>query len=162
MMYPLLKDRHVPRQSKIIIYKTILTPLLLYGAETWSLTTKTQSKLQAAEMRVLRLIKGVTRRDRCKNADIRKEVGVGSIIEDIERSKLRWYGHVMRMSDDGLPKKYLTWVPEGSRPTGRPRKRWIDGIKAGMSRRSRTLEEIEHVRLYDDRDAWRAFWKSSS
>ena len=162
MMYPLLKDRHVPRQSKIIIYKTILKPILLYGAETWSLTTKTQSKLQAAEMRVLRLIKGVTRRGRCKNADIRKEVGVGSIIEDIERSKLRWYGHVMRMSDDRLPKKYLTWVPEGSRPTGRPRKRWIDGLKAGMSRRSRTLEEIEHVRLYDDRDAWRAFWKSSS
>ena len=60
MMYPLLKDRHVPRQSKMIIYKTILKPILLYGAETWSLTTKTQSKLQAAEMRVLRLIKGVT------------------------------------------------------------------------------------------------------
>ena len=80
MMYPLLKDRHVPRQSKIIIYKTILKPILLCGAETWSPTTKTHYKLQAAEMRVLRLIKGVTRRDRCKNADIRKEVRVGSIL----------------------------------------------------------------------------------
>ena len=68
----------------------------------------------------------------------------------------------LRMSDDRLPKKYLTWVPEGSRPTGRLRKRWIDGLTAGMSRRSRTLEEIERVRLYDDGDAWRAFWKSSS
>ena len=104
MMYPLLKDRNVPRQSKIIMYKTILKPILLYGAEAWSLTNKTQSKLQAAEMRGLRLIKGVTRRDRCMNADIRKELGVGSILEDMERSKLRWYGHVMRMSDDRLPK----------------------------------------------------------
>ena len=112
-------------------------------------------------MRVLRLIKGMTR-DRCKNADVREKVGVGSIIEDIERSKLRWYGHVMRMSDDRLLKKYLTWVPEGSRLTGRPKKRWTDGLKAGMRRRSRTLEKIERVRFYDDRNAWRAFWKSSS
>ena len=78
MMYLLLKNKHVPRQSKNIIYKTILKQILLYGAETWSLTTKTQSKLQPAEMRVLRLIKGMTRRDRCRNADIREEVVVGS------------------------------------------------------------------------------------
>ena len=59
MMYPLLKDRYVPRESKIIIYKTILKPILLYGAETWSLSIKTQSKMQAAEMRVfLWLMKG--------------------------------------------------------------------------------------------------------
>ena len=48
--------------------------------------------LQAAEMRVLRLIKGGIRRDRCRNADIREEVAVGSVLEGIERSKLRWYG----------------------------------------------------------------------
>ena len=101
---PFLKDRHVARQGKIIIYKTILKPILLCGAETWSPTTKIKSKLQAAEMRVLRLIKGVTRRGKCRNADIREEVGVGLILEDIERSKVRWYGHVMRMSDDRLPK----------------------------------------------------------
>ena len=42
------------------------------------------------------------------------------------------------------------------------RKRWIDELKAGMSRRSRTLEEIERVTIYDDRNEWRAFWKSRS
>ena len=104
-------------------------------------------------MRVLRLIKGVAKRDRFRNAGIRKEVGVGSVLEDIVQSKLRWYGHVVRMSDGRLPKKYLTWAPEGNRPTGRARKRWIDGFKAGMSKRSRTLEGIERVRLYDNRNA---------
>ena len=119
-------------------------------------------KLQVAEIRVLRLIKRVLRRDRCRNRDIREEVSFGSIFEDIERSKLRWYGHIMRMSDDRLPKRYLTWVPEGSRPTGRPRKRWTDGLNVGMSRRSRAPKEIEHLRLYDVRSERRAFWKSSS
>ena len=69
-----------------------------------------------------------------------------------------------KVSDMGtrLPKKNLTWVPKESRPVGRLGKRWIDGLKAGMSRRSITLEEIEHVRLYDDRNERRAFRKSSS
>ena len=38
---------------------------------------------QSADMRVLRLIKGVTRRDRCNNKDIRGEVGVDSILEEL-------------------------------------------------------------------------------
>jgi len=50
------------------------------------------SKVQAAEMRVLRLIKDVTRRDRLQNEDVRKELGVYSILDYIEQPQLRWYG----------------------------------------------------------------------
>ena len=31
MLYPLLKSRHVPRDNKLIIYKTILKPILIHG-----------------------------------------------------------------------------------------------------------------------------------
>ena len=37
-LYPLLKERCVAREFKSQIYKTILKPILLYGAEAWSLT----------------------------------------------------------------------------------------------------------------------------
>ena len=60
LLYPLLKERHVPRAVKVLIYKSILRPILTYGCEAWTLTAATKSKVQAAEMRVLRLIKGVT------------------------------------------------------------------------------------------------------
>ena len=79
--------------------------------------------LQGAEMRVLRTVKGVTRRDRVRNPDIRRELRVEPLLEEIERIQLRWYGHVMRMTDNRLPRKYLLWQPSGSRPVGRPRKR---------------------------------------
>ena len=127
MMYPLLKDRHVPRQSKIIIYKKKLKPKLLFGAEKTSLTTKTQFKLQfKAQMRVLRLIKGVKRRDKCRNSYFREEMDVRSILEDIECSKLRWYGHVMRMGNDRLPIQ----VPE----MGTRRKQTNKGTEERMDR----------------------------
>ena len=56
LLYPLLKDRHVPTGAKTVIYTSILRPILLYGYEAWSLTKRTRSKIEACEMKVLRLI----------------------------------------------------------------------------------------------------------
>ena len=65
-----LKDRHVPKKAKLLIHMTILRTILLYGHESWLLTKKLKSKITAADIEVLRLVKGVTRRDRVRNADI--------------------------------------------------------------------------------------------
>ncbi|XP_076039470.1 uncharacterized protein LOC143024543 [Oratosquilla oratoria] len=66
LLYPLMKDRNVPTAVKIVIYKSFLRSILTYGCESWTLTTKTSSKVQAAEMRALRLIKGVNEREHGK------------------------------------------------------------------------------------------------
>ena len=83
-MHPLLKDKNINRNCKLIIYNTILKPIVLHGSECWSLTTRTESKIQAAEMRVLRTIKGVTRRDRIRNTAIRAELKVEPLLDTIE------------------------------------------------------------------------------
>jgi len=61
-------------------------------------TSAAKSMVQAAEMQVLRLIKGVTRKNILRNEDIRAELQVKSILEFIEDSQLRWYGHMRRMT----------------------------------------------------------------
>ena len=87
MMYRILKDRHVPKKAKLLIHMTILRPILLYGHEYWILTKKLKSKITAADMKVLRLVKGVTRIDRVRNADIYEEFKSKPIIEtDTDRS----------------------------------------------------------------------------
>ena len=63
---------------------TILRPILLYGHESWILTKKLKSKITAADMKVLRLVKGVTRRDRIRNAGIYDEFKIKPIIETIQ------------------------------------------------------------------------------
>ena len=74
-------------------------------------------------MRVLRLIKGVTRRNKLRNYDIRIELEVEPILIFIERNQLRWYDHVMRMDENRTPVKYYKWTPAGKRSIGRPRKK---------------------------------------
>ena len=157
LLYPLMKDRNIPRKVKIIIYTSILRPVLTYGHESWTLTTKTRSQIQAAEMRVLRLIKGVTRLDRLRNEDIRRELEVEDIFKFVERGQLRWYGHVKRMDENRYPKKYVDWIPEGRRPVGRPRKRWKENIDMSMRKRDFSLQEVENERLFENRQRWREF-----
>ena len=108
-------------------------------------------------------LKGVTRRDRVRNLEIRRELRVEPLLEEIERIQLRWYAHVVRMADNRLPKKYLLWQPSGSRLVGRPRKRWIDGIRVAIEKRGDALSTIEESQKYFDRQKWRGFsWRPTS
>jgi len=43
---------------KIIIYKTKILPVVLYGYETWSLTLREECRLMVFENRILRRIFG--------------------------------------------------------------------------------------------------------
>ncbi len=74
----------MPKKAKLLIHMTILRPILLYGHESWILTKKPKSKITAADMKVLRLVKGVTRRDRVRNADIYEAFKINPIIETVQ------------------------------------------------------------------------------
>jgi hypothetical protein len=45
---------------------------------------------------------------------------------------MRWAGHVARIGEKRNVYKLLVRKPEGKRPLGRPRRRWIDNIKVGL------------------------------
>jgi hypothetical protein len=49
------------RNVKIIIYKTIILPVVLYGCESWSLTLREEHRLRVFENMVLRKIFGPKR-----------------------------------------------------------------------------------------------------
>ena len=157
MMYRLLKDRHVPKRAKLLIHMTILRPILLCGHESWILTKKLKSKITAADMKVLRLVKGVTRRDRIRNADIYDEFKIKPIIETIQTDQLRWFGHVMRRDEETTAKKVLNLKVKGKRPRGRPRTSWIKYIDNILKERGTTLKEVETRGIHLDRTAWRTF-----
>ena len=105
------------------------------------------------------MIRGVTRMDLMRNERIREDLGVEATLDIIERSKLRWYGHVKRMDTERHARKYLDWNPIGRRPVGRPRKRWLDGVDHSLNKRGLSLAEVEEV--YLNREAWREIFHSS-
>ena len=41
---------------------------------------------------------------------------------------MRWAGHVARMDEERRVYRFLVGKPEGDRPLGRTRRRWVDNI----------------------------------
>ena len=46
--------------------------------------------------------------------------------------KIRWAGHVARMGEERGVYRVLVGKPEGRRPLGRPRLRWVDNIRTDL------------------------------
>jgi len=55
-------------------YKVVARLTLVYGGETWVTTKRDMIRLEAAEMRFLRSVKGYTRLDKIRSEIIRKEL----------------------------------------------------------------------------------------
>jgi len=54
-----------------------------------------------------------------------------NIVRVIKSRRMRWAGHVARMGEKGLY-RVLLGKPEGKRPLGRPRRRWVDNIRLAL------------------------------
>ena len=53
------------------VYRTVVRPAMLYGAETWATTKRQESRIEVNEIRMLRWMCGVTRKDKIRNEHIR-------------------------------------------------------------------------------------------
>jgi hypothetical protein len=99
---------------------------LLYGAESWTCIIKEESKIQAMETKFLRGILGKTRRDKIRNNDSKEQLKADDTGHDMERNRVKWYGHVMRMADERIPKKDAGDEIEGKK-TKRQAENQVDG-----------------------------------
>ena len=67
---------------------------------------------------------------------------------------MRWAGHVARMREKRGVYRVLVWKPEGKRPLGEPRRRWVDNNKLNLQELGcRVMDWFE---MTQDRDRWRA------
>jgi hypothetical protein len=55
-----------------------------------------------------------------------------SIIRIIKARRMRWVGHVARMEEKRNAYRWMVGKPEGRRPLGRPRHRWLDNIRMDL------------------------------
>jgi hypothetical protein len=55
----------------------------------------------------------------------------------IKSRRMRWAGHVARIGEKRNAYRLLVGMPEGKRPLGRPRRRWVDNIKVDLRERER-------------------------
>jgi len=98
------------------MYQTLVRPVVTYACETWVLKENTKTKSRVFERKVLRKIYGPTNESdgtwRIKsNEELNRLTGNKNTINYIEAQRLAWFGHVHRMPDNNMVKKYMSGHP---------------------------------------------------
>ena len=100
---PIWNDQNITLRSKERLMHTLVISILLFACETWTLTIELQRRIKAVEMRCYRRLLHITYKDHITNENI----------NNCEKRKLRWLGHVIRSS--GLCKKVVQGTVPGKR-----------------------------------------------
>ena len=104
LRYRLWGQRRVKLDTKIQVYKAVMLSIFLYGFETWTPYRSQINQLDVFHQRGLRSISGYTLGDKVLNVDLFARCGIGGIETFLMQSQQRWAGHVVRMSDEQIPK----------------------------------------------------------
>ncbi|KAJ4451867.1 hypothetical protein ANN_03345 [Periplaneta americana] len=107
--------RKVRKETIMKFNKVIAMPTCLYGSETWTMTKRDISRLQATKMRFIRARAGYSLTDRKRNTDIRKDRNAENLIKKVEEYRSSWSQHVQRMNNDRIPEQIMEYKPKGRR-----------------------------------------------
>ena len=152
------QDSDLSVSSKMLVYMSVVLGVLLYGSETWAIKSRTMHKLEAFHNRCMQCILGITSeqqiQERITTVQLRRRFGLNCSLEGIiSKRRLRWLGHVARMSEERIPKQLLFgWLPK-TRPTHRPWLRWRDKVRQDL--RNCQITEGAWYQLAQERDHWR-------
>ena len=146
------KDRSIAISLKLKMLKCLILPVLMYGCEAWTLRKKEEDKLKAAEMWLYRQLLSIRWQDKRTNKSVLLELGIErSLMNDINKRRLRYIGHAIRSQKTDLMSTALMGRVEGCRKRGRPAMSLIDNI---TSNTGLSLGDVVHRSR--DREGWRA------
>ena len=69
---------------------------------------------------------------RLHNEEINDLYSSPNSVRVIKSRRMRWDGHVARMGEERGAYRVLVEKPEGKRPLGRSRRRWVDNIRMDL------------------------------
>jgi hypothetical protein len=109
--------------------------VLLYESKTWTPRKRDWNRIQAAEMKYLRTVKGCTTLDQIRNEDVRNELGISPLSEEIIECRNKWKADLQRMEHTRIQLQAYKYQPSGKRDIDRTRRRWRHNNTRGRNRR---------------------------
>ncbi|PNF27819.1 hypothetical protein B7P43_G09203 [Cryptotermes secundus] len=136
-LYQVWKNKNFLNKIKLLIFITNVKSDLIYARETWEILKTSMNILQKFVNRCLRRVLNIRWPDtisdrgwrKLHNEELHNMCSSPSIIRMIKSRRIRWVGHVTQMGEKRDAYRILVGEPEGKRPLGRPRRRWVCNIK---------------------------------
>jgi hypothetical protein len=95
----MLKAKNINRKYKVIMYKILLKPVLMYGTKIWFLSRADELRLGVFERKILRRICGSICEEATWKSRYNEELyhlydGI-DLVTTIKITRLRWAGHIV-------------------------------------------------------------------
>ena len=147
----LWKSHNIKMDTKMKLMRALVWPVATYGCESWIIKKKEEERINAFEMKCLRQILRVSWIEKRTNEWVLEKTGMErSLLNQIKKRKLTYFGHLMRKQGNCLEKEIIQGTVPGARTRGRPRMGWLNNISTWMNMPfHRLLTETE------DRKRWR-------
>nr|VZI44842.1 unnamed protein product [Spirometra erinaceieuropaei] len=143
------------------MYKAVILPTLLYGAETWTMYARHARRLNHFHLSCLRRILRLNWQDRITDTGLLEGTRILSIYTILRLMQLRWSGHLVRMNDERLSKRlFYGDVAAGSRRQGGQIRPYKDALKFSLKRLQIIPTNWEE--LARDRRTWRRTVKTGA
>ena len=150
-MKNLLTNRKLSIGTRKQAIKTYIWSILLYGAESWTISRKMEAKLEAMEMWTWRRMMKISWTERKSNETVLNMIGEErTLMKTIRKRQMKFLGHIMRRG--GIENIAITGMIEGKRGRGRPREKYLDGLVRAVGGNTTPARLLQSTA---DRQRWR-------
>lgn len=110
---------------------------MLYGTGTVTVAVKgkQEAKLEVAELRMLRFASGT------RNECIRGKAKVVKSGKQLQQSRLRWHGHLLRGDKEYVGRRIIVMESLGRKKIRVPKKRYLNLVKEHMHEMATTVDD---------------------
>ena len=138
----ILKSRDITLLTKVYLVKALVSPIVMYRWESWTLKNAECQRIDAFELWCWRRLLRVCCTSRRSSQSTLKEINPEYSLEGLMlKLKLQYFGHLIWRADS-LEKTWMLGRIEGRRKGGWHRMRWLEAITDSVDMNLSKLREL--------------------
>ena len=157
VMRRVLTDRNLRLKTRARYFLVLVLPVLLHGAETWTLCATHMTKLTSFYRRCLRTMAHTslwkTRLHRTKTSALLERAGLQPFITYLDKRILTWAGKVARMPPQRMPYRFLSARIDAKKPRGQT-KTWGQTLRDCLKRNGVPAKDWMRAAQDEDGHPW--------